>query len=31
VNPANVAFGQAIGSTQANYPRRIQLTAKFIF
>ena len=31
VNPAKVAFGQAIGSTQANYPRRIQLTAKFIF
>jgi hypothetical protein len=24
-------FGQAIASTQANYPRRTQLTAKFIF
>jgi hypothetical protein len=25
------AFGQAVASNQANYPRRIQLTAKFIF
>ena len=24
-------FGQAIASTQANYPRRTQLTAKFLF
>lgn len=25
------AFGQAVASNQANYPRRIQITAKFIF
>ena len=30
-DPRNVQFGQINASTQANYPRRIQLTAKFIF
>lgn len=30
-NPAVAAFGQAVASNQANYPRRIQLTAKLIF
>ncbi|BDC51639.1 hypothetical protein F183_A39540 [Bryobacterales bacterium F-183] len=30
-NPAQAAFGQAVSSNQANYPRRIQLTGKFIF
>lgn len=29
--PTAAAFGQAVASTQANYPRRTQLTAKFIF
>ena len=29
--PSVAAFGQAISSNQANYPRRIQLTLKFIF
>jgi hypothetical protein len=29
--PTASAFGSAITSTQANYPRRTQLTAKFIF
>jgi hypothetical protein len=30
-NPANAAFGQVIASTQANYPRRIQLNVKLVF
>ncbi len=30
-NPTNNSFGQVIASTQANYPRRVQLMAKFIF
>jgi hypothetical protein len=30
-NVTVAAFGQAVASNQANYPRRIQLTAKFIF
>jgi hypothetical protein len=30
-DPRNAQFGQVNASTQANYPRRIQLTAKFIF
>lgn len=29
--PTAAAFGSSITSTQANYPRRTQLTAKFIF
>lgn len=29
--PSVVAFGQVVASNQANYPRRVQLTAKFIF
>lgn len=29
--PTVAAFGQAIAATQANYPRRIQLTVKFLF
>lgn len=29
--PTSGAFGQAVASTQANYPRRTQLTAKFLF
>lgn len=29
--PTASAFGSAVASTQANYPRRTQLTAKFIF
>jgi hypothetical protein len=31
LDPRNAQFGQINASTQANYPRRIQLTAKFIF
>ncbi|MBM3763701.1 MAG: hypothetical protein FJW36_26165 [Acidobacteria bacterium] len=30
-NVTVAVFGQAVASNQANYPRRIQLTAKFIF
>ncbi|MBL8231564.1 MAG: hypothetical protein JNL98_23915, partial [Bryobacterales bacterium] len=30
-DPRNVLFGESRASNQANYPRRIQLTAKFIF
>jgi hypothetical protein len=30
-NPANASFGQVIASTQANYPRRIQLNIKLVF
>lgn len=30
-NPAVTSFGQINGSTQSNYPRRIQLTVKFLF
>ncbi|HET8550285.1 MAG TPA: carboxypeptidase-like regulatory domain-containing protein [Bryobacteraceae bacterium] len=30
-DPRNAQFGQINASTQANYPRRIQLTAKFVF
>lgn len=30
-DPRNAQFGQINASTQANYPRRIQLTAKFYF
>jgi hypothetical protein len=30
-DPRNVQFGEIRASNQANYPRRIQLTAKFIF
>lgn len=29
--PSVVAFGQAVASNTANYPRRTQLTIKFIF
>jgi hypothetical protein len=29
--PTVAAFGQVVASNQANYPRRIQLTGKFIF
>jgi hypothetical protein len=29
--PTVAAFGQAIAATQSNYPRRIQLTVKFLF
>jgi hypothetical protein len=29
--PTAAAFGQVSASTQANYPRRIQLTIKFLF
>lgn len=29
--PTVAAFGTSVASTQANYPRRVQLTAKFIF
>lgn len=29
--PTASQFGQAVASTQANYPRRTQMTAKFIF
>ena len=31
LDPRNAQFGQINASTQANYPRRIQLTGKFIF
>jgi hypothetical protein len=30
-NPTSATFGQIVGSTQAGYPRRIQLTLKYIF
>ncbi len=30
-NVTQAAFGQIIASNQANYPRRIQLTVKFVF
>jgi hypothetical protein len=30
-NPTSATFGQIVGSTQAGYPRRIQLTVKYIF
>ncbi len=30
-NPTVAQFGQAIASTQANYPRRTQLMARFVF
>lgn len=30
-NPISATFGQIVGSTQAGYPRRIQLTLKYIF
>ena len=30
-DPRNALFGEIRANTQANYPRRIQLTAKFIF
>lgn len=29
--PTVAAFGQSIAATQANYPRRVQLTVKFLF
>jgi hypothetical protein len=31
LNPTQAAFGQITSGTQANYPRRVQLTAKFLF
>lgn len=31
LTPAQAAFGQITSGTQANYPRRVQLTAKFLF
>jgi hypothetical protein len=31
VTPTNAAFGQVTAQTQANYPRRIQGTLKFVF
>lgn len=30
-NPANQTFGQIVASNQANYPRRIQLSLRFLF
>jgi hypothetical protein len=30
-NVTQASFGQIIASNQANYPRRIQLTVKFVF
>jgi Carboxypeptidase regulatory-like domain/TonB dependent receptor len=30
-SPTSATFGQIVGSTQAGYPRRIQLTLKYIF
>ena len=30
-DPRNALFGEIRANNQANYPRRIQLTAKFIF
>jgi len=31
LNPAQAAFGQVTAGTQANYPRRFQMTVKFVF
>ena len=31
VTPTNLQFGQVVGSTQNNYPRRLQLEFKYIF
>jgi hypothetical protein len=31
LDPRNAQFGRIVANNQANYPRRIQLTAKFIF
>ncbi len=31
LNPTQAAFGQLTAGTQGNYPRRIQLTVKFLF
>jgi hypothetical protein len=31
VTPTNAAFGQVTAQTQGNYPRRVQLTLKFVF
>jgi hypothetical protein len=31
VTPTNAAFGQITSQTQGNYPRRVQLTIKFLF
>jgi hypothetical protein len=31
VTPTNAAFGQVTAQTQGNYPRRVQLTIKFLF
>jgi hypothetical protein len=31
LTPTSATFGQIIGSTQAGYPRRLQMTFKFIF
>jgi hypothetical protein len=30
-DPLAVAFGRIVSSTQVNYPRRVQVMAKFIF
>ena len=29
--PTSATFGQIVGSTQAGYPRRLQITFKYIF
>ncbi len=31
VNPTQPAFGQVTATTQANYPRRFQMTFKYVF
>jgi hypothetical protein len=31
VTPTNAAFGQVTAQTQGNYPRRVQMTLKFVF
>jgi hypothetical protein len=31
LTPQNAAFGQVTAGTQENYPRRVQLTVKFVF
>jgi hypothetical protein len=31
LNPTNATFGQVVSSTQNNFPRRIQISLKFIF
>ena len=30
-NPTSATFGQIVGTTQAGYPRRLQITFKFVF